>query len=78
MPAPHPYRTPEFGSASPPPDADDTLHRAQLLTKLFLVGWSLVRVVVCSVRGLDLEGCAALVVIVATMSSLSNTWSRFS
>ncbi len=33
---------------------------------------------VCSARGLDIEGCAAVVVVIAMTSSLFNTWSRFS
>jgi hypothetical protein len=78
MPASHPYRTPELGSRSPRRGSDDALGSAQSLTKLFLVGWSLLRVAVCSVRGLDLEGCAALVIVVAMASSLVNAWSRFS
>jgi hypothetical protein len=78
MPAPHPYRTPELGAASSRPEADNALRGAQSLTKLFLLAWSLLRVAVCSARGLDLEGCAALVVVVAMTSSLVNTWSRFS
>lgn len=78
MPAPHPYRTPELPAAPPCSEGDRALRGAQSLTKLFLVGWSLVRVAICSVRGLDLEGCAALVVVVAMTSSLVNTWSRFS
>lgn len=78
MPASHPYRTPELGAASTWHQADEALRGAQSLTKLFLVGWSLARVAVCSVRGLDVEGCAALVVFFAVASSLVNTWSRFS
>lgn len=78
MPASHPYRTPELGAASTRHEADDAFRGALSLTKLFLVGWSLARVSVCSVRGLDIEGCTALVVVVAVASSLVNTWSRFS
>lgn len=78
MPAPHPYRTPELGTSPLPRDADDALRGVLSLTKLFVVGWSLVRVAVCSVRGLDLEGCAALVIVVAMTRSLVNAWSRFS
>jgi hypothetical protein len=78
MASPHPYRASEPRAALPPPESDDALRGAQSLTKLFLVGWSLVRVGVCAVKGLDLEGCAALVIVVAVVSSLVNTWSRFS
>ncbi len=78
MPASHPYRTPELAAASPQREPQDALRGAQSLTKLFLVGWSLARGAVCSVRGLDVEGCAALVVVVAVTSSLVNNWSRFS
>jgi hypothetical protein len=41
-----------------------------VLTKLFLVGWSLVRIGLCSVKGLDVEGCAALVIIIAAALAL--------
>lgn len=78
MAAPNPYRTPELAPGSTPRELGDSLRGAQSLTKLFLVGWSLVRVASCSIRGLDVEGCAALVVVVAMTSSLVNNWSRFS
>jgi hypothetical protein len=78
MAASHPYRTSGSEAASPQRESDDALRSAQSLTKLFLVGWSLLRVDMCSVRGLDLEGCAALVVLVAMVRSLVNAWSRFS
>jgi hypothetical protein len=78
MAASHPYRTSESEAVSPRRESDDALRSAQSLTKLFLVGWSLLRVGMCSVRGLDLEGCAALVVLVAMVRSLVNAWSRFS
>jgi len=78
MASSHPYRTSELRAASPRPQPDDALRGAQLLAKLFLVAWSLVRLGVCSARGLDLEGCAALVIVVAMARSLVNAWSRFS
>lgn len=74
----HPYRTSELGPAPQRREPDDALRGAQSLTKLFLVGWSLLRVVSCSMRGLDLEGCAALVIVIAMVRSLVNAWSRFS
>ena len=77
MPASHPYRT------QAPHDAQgtesvDSLGRAQSVAKLFLFGWSLARVAVCSVRGLDVEGFMALTVVVAVTTSFANHWSRFS
>jgi hypothetical protein len=78
MAASHPYRTSGLGAAPQWRDPDDVLRGAQSLAKLFLVGWSLLRVGTCSVRGLDLEGCAALVIVVAMVRSLVNAWSRFS
>jgi hypothetical protein len=74
----HPYRTSELERAPQRRGADDALRGAQSLTKLFLVGWSLLRIGQCSVRGLDLEGCAAVVIVVAMVRSLVNAWSRFS
>ena len=74
----HPYRTSELDPAPQRREPDDALRGAQSLTKLFLVGWSLLRVGQCAVRGLDLEGCAALVIVIALVRSLVNAWSRFS
>jgi len=74
----HPYRTSELGPAPQRREPDDALRGAQSLTKLFLVGWSLLRVASCSVGQLDLEGCAAVVIVVAMARSLVNAWSRFS
>jgi hypothetical protein len=78
MAASHPYRTSQLGPAPQPREPDDVLRGAQSAAKLFLVGWSLLRVFQCTVRGLDLEGCAALVIVVAMVRSLVNAWSRFS
>jgi hypothetical protein len=78
MAASHPYRTSEPEPAPQRRGPYDALRVAQSLTKLFLVGWSLLRVSLCSVSGLDLEGCAALVIVVAMTRSLVNNWSRFS
>lgn len=78
MPASHPYRTPELDGTSPRREPRDALQGAQSLTKLFLVSWSLARVAMCSVRGVDIEGWAALVIVVAVARSLAHTWSRFS
>ncbi len=78
MLAPHPYRSPERCAEAPPAEPLDALRGAQLTAKVFLLGWSLVRVAVCAVRGLDLEGCAAVVIVVAAVRTLANDWSRFS
>jgi hypothetical protein len=72
---PHPYRTHERCVNAPRPEAVDLLRAAQYTT-LFMVGWSLLRVAVCSVRGLDVEGCFAAVVLTAAMSSSVRAWSR--
>jgi hypothetical protein len=78
MAASHPYRTSELPPAPQWRESDDVLRGAQSLARLFLVGWSLLRVGSCTARGLDLEGCAALVIVVAMVRSLVNAWSRFS
>jgi hypothetical protein len=38
----------------------------------FVVAWSLLRVAVASLEGLDFEGFVALVVVVATLRALSS------
>jgi len=78
MESSHPYRTSGLRPASPRPPPDDALRGAQLLAKLFLVAWSLARLGICAARGLDLEGCAALVIALAMARSLVSAWSRFS
>jgi hypothetical protein len=70
-----PYRTPERCTEALPADP---LRNAQSVARLFLVGWSLLRVAVCSARGLDVEGFAAVVVLMGAVSSFTLAWSRFS
>jgi hypothetical protein len=78
MSASQPYRTPAEHVAPARDGSADSLRRAQSVAKLFLFGWSLARVGVCSVRGLDVEGFMALTVVVAVVTSVANHWSRFS
>ena len=77
MPVSHPYRT-SAARQTPGPGSADSLRSAQAVAKLFLFAWSLARVGVCSVRGLDVEGFMALTVVVAVVTSFANHWSRFS
>jgi hypothetical protein len=68
--APHPYRIPDRGIVQQEPL--DPCLAAQWRTAMSFVAWSLIRVGVCSVSGLDIEGCAALVGAVAATSWLAN------
>jgi hypothetical protein len=62
---PHPYRRPDRPTGAVPRESRDPLRVAQSVTKAFLVGWSLLRVVVGLFRGFDVEVCAALAIAVA-------------
>ncbi|HEY1696035.1 MAG TPA: hypothetical protein VGG39_27900 [Polyangiaceae bacterium] len=59
---PHPYRS---RSALPPTEARtvDPLARAQRVAEVLVLGWAALRLVLCSLHGLDFEGCIALVLL---------------
>jgi hypothetical protein len=73
-----PYHVPAPCAQIPPRGRRDPLFSACSLTKGSLAGWSLLRVAVSGVRGFDAEGCAALVIAIAAVRSLVQTWSRLS
>jgi hypothetical protein len=62
---PHPYCRPDRLAAAVPHGSRDPLRVAQSVTNAFLVGWSLLRVVVGLFRGFDVEACAAFAIAVA-------------
>jgi hypothetical protein len=60
----HPYRSPD---SRPPPrrDAIDRICAAHRVAKHFVIGWSLLRVAVGAVHGVDAELFVALGIVVA-------------
>ncbi len=78
MLAPHPYRTPDCRLVASQREPIDPLEAALSLASLFLIGWSLLRVAFCAKRGLDLDGCLAVTVLIGAVSALINAWSRLS
>jgi hypothetical protein len=70
MPRPHPYRMPQRPKPVLVHRPVDPLAAARLASKAFLLVWALLRLVACATRGLDVEGCIALVVVVAVVRSL--------
>jgi hypothetical protein len=71
---PHPYRT--FERAEPARRAQpvDPLRAAERNASRFVLGWALLRVGVCSVRGMDFEGFVALVIVVTVIASLTRSF----
>ena len=67
-----PYRSPAPPTLEWVGDPPDVLRAGSRGAKAFLVVWSLLRVAVCSLRGLDLEGLIALFIVVATVGSLTS------
>ncbi len=66
----HPYRVAECRSSALADPADD-LATPHLVAKSFLLGWSLLRLGICAVRGPDFEGFIALAVILTMFRSLA-------
>jgi hypothetical protein len=69
FPVPSPYRT----LAPAPQDAPDPLGVSLRFTERLVVGWALLRVGVCTMKGLDLEGFLALVIVVTALKSLARS-----
>ncbi len=73
----HPYRTPDGSSPVASRKAATGLEAALRAAIVVVFVWSLVRVALCSFRGLDFEGFVALVIVVTAVQSLTFR-SRFS
>jgi hypothetical protein len=67
----HPYRSAARTVEPERPDAKDASGRALAAAQTFLLGWSLIRAALCAVRGLDLEGLFAVVLVVTTALALA-------
>jgi hypothetical protein len=73
LPLPSPYRISAPHIAVSPHEAADPMGIAQRVANRFLLGWAVLRVAVCTVRGLDLEGFVALVIVVTVVVSLTRS-----
>ncbi len=69
----NPYRIAERPDGAPVLEPVDPLGAALRLANHLVLGWALLRVVVCSIRGLDLEGFVAIVILVAGIASLTRS-----
>jgi hypothetical protein len=54
-------------------EAPDPLGVAQRIANRLVLGWAILRVGVCTVKGLDLEGLIALVIVVTALKSLARS-----
>jgi len=70
LPPSSPYRVCASPVAPPLGDPDELLVVAQRLANRFVVGWALLRLGVCAVKGLDIEGFIAVVIVVTAVQSL--------
>jgi hypothetical protein len=62
----HPYRSPDsFPASASGRDAIDRICAAQRVAKHFVIGWSLLRVAVGAVHGVDAELFVALGIVLA-------------
>jgi hypothetical protein len=71
---PHPYRTAERASQPQQARPVDPLWAAERGASHFVVGWALLRVAVCSARGMDFEGFVALAIVVTAVASLTRSF----
>ncbi len=69
LPTANPYRIPGVAA----PAAPDPLGAAQRVANRLVVAWALLRVGVCTMKGLDLEGFLALVIVVTAVRSLARS-----
>jgi hypothetical protein len=70
----HPYRTAGLAEPERPAEPVDPLRAAERRASQFVVGWALLRIAVCSVRGMDLEGFVALAIVVTVVASLTRSF----
>jgi hypothetical protein len=70
LPLSSPYRSAPPVAAHETPDP---LGIAQRVAGRLVLGWALLRVGACSLKGLDLEGFVALVIVVTAVKSLARS-----
>jgi hypothetical protein len=68
-----PFAGPYRSAAVVPPEPPDSLGMAQRAAQQLVLGWALLRVGVCTRKGLDLEGFIALVIVVTALKSLARS-----
>jgi hypothetical protein len=69
LPTASPYRITGVASR----EAPDSVGAAQGIANRVVVGWAILRVGVCTLRGLDFEGFLALVIVVTAVHSLARS-----
>jgi hypothetical protein len=75
QPISSPYRSPPCRVATTGLEAEDSLGIALRVANLFVLGWALLRVAACIVRGVDFEGCVALLIVIMAVVSLARSFS---
>ncbi len=68
-----PFDGPYRSAAMVPPEPPDSLGIAQRAAQQIVVGWALLRVGVSAMKGLDLEGFIALVIVVTALKSVARS-----
>jgi hypothetical protein len=71
LPLSSPYRSAPAPVAAH--ETPDSLGSAQRVASRFVLGWAVLRVGICTVKGLDLEGFIALVIVVTALKSLARS-----
>jgi hypothetical protein len=74
LPLSNPYRIAARPTAAAQREGADPLGIAQRVASQFVLGWALLRVGICSVRGLDLEGFIAVVIVVTAVRALARSF----
>lgn len=67
------YRVSARPVAPPLPEPADPLAVGQRVAHGFVFGWALLRLVVCAIKGLDVEGFVALVIVVVAVVSFGRS-----
>jgi hypothetical protein len=68
-----PFSSPYRSAPVPVPEGPDPLCVAGRIAGRLVLGWALLRVGVCSLKGLDLEGFSALVIVVTAVKSMARS-----
>ena len=73
VPSPDPYRSAASCAAPASNDRGDTYQIERIVAESFLLGWSLLRLLLCAAQGFDLDALLASVLVIAVVLELASS-----
>jgi hypothetical protein len=73
LPSPHPYRSAASRAAIASHNRGDTYQVERVVAESFLLGWSVLRLLLSAARGFDIDGALACVLVFVVVLELASS-----